>query len=69
MYAFTDHQSASRCNPTAFARRFMFLQAGCDWFFLLHIPSSVEAEVVVAEEDGLPLVPSDPVAGCFMQLV
>lgn len=45
-----------------------FDQTGRDWPSSSHIPSSVEAEVVVAEV-GLPLVPDDPVVGCFVQSV
>lgn len=43
-------------------------QTRYDWLLPLYIPSSVEAEIVVAAA-GLPLVPQDPVVGCFVQLV
>jgi hypothetical protein len=47
MYDLSNQQSASRCSHKAFVHGFMFVQVGCDWFLSLHIPSSVEAEVVV----------------------
>lgn len=43
-------------------------QSECDWFSSSHIPSSAEAEIVVADV-GLLLVPHDPVLGCFVQAV
>lgn len=43
-------------------------QDGDDWTSPSHIPSSVEAEIVVAAV-GLPLVPQNPVTGCFVHFV